>query len=172
MTQHNIIIFTDLDGCLLDHNDYSFTSAKPLLEKLKQYDIPLIINSSKTQLELEIIQKKIGIDTPYIIENGAAVIFNFTENTGHFNIDKNSLGQFGSNRIKKFALLREELLFIANNIKEQYKFKYKGFNDMTLSQISEFTHLSREDAFAASQRTFSEPIIWQDSQSRLRKFKH
>jgi len=171
MLHHNIIIFSDLDGCLLDHNDYSFAAAKPLLEELKQHGIPLIINSSKTQMEIEPIQQEMNIDLPFIIENGAAIFFNSRVNNKPFNINHETLEKIAYYQIKKFAMFRETLLSITNGIKGKYKFLYKGFSDMTSAQIAELTQLSTDDAFAASQRYFSEPVLWQDNQARLMQFK-
>lgn len=171
MTHHNIIIFSDLDGCLLDHNDYSFTAAKPLLKELKKHGIPLIINSSKTQMEIAAIQKDMDIDLPFIIENGAAIFFSSSQSNKPFAIANEQLDTIDHYQIKKFALFRESLLSISNRIKRKHKFQYKGFSDMSTGQIAELTQLSATDAFAASQRYFSEPVLWQDTQSRLMQFK-
>ena len=172
MCQCKIIVFTDLDGCLLDHHNYSFNQAIPLIKRLNKLGIPLIINSSKTRTEVEALQEKLGINSPFIIENGAAIIFNPETGDTLFRINDNELQTINKHRIKKLAKPRAELLSIANRIKETHQFKYKGFNDMSLSQISELTQLTLNDAHAASQREFSEPLMWQDSQSRLSQFKN
>jgi len=71
MLEENTIIFTDLDGTLLDHDSYSFEEASFMLDFIKEHDIPLIIVTSKTRNEVIGIQKRLGISTPFIIENGA-----------------------------------------------------------------------------------------------------
>ena len=86
----NLIIFTDLDGTLLNHDDYSYKNAIPSLEKIKKKNIPLIIVTSKTKKEVEQLQKEIGIKEPFIVENGAAIFFpknyrNFKINCNHTN---------------------------------------------------------------------------------------
>ena len=70
-----IIIFTDLDGSLFNHDDYSFDDARPSLDRIKRDGIPLVITTSKTRVEVEAIQLEIGIEEPFIVENGAAVFF-------------------------------------------------------------------------------------------------
>ena len=50
--KENYLIFTDLDGTLLDHATYSFNDAKEMLSYLKLNDIPLIIITSKTKHEI------------------------------------------------------------------------------------------------------------------------
>ncbi len=46
------LVFTDMDGSLLDHYTYQFDEAIPTLEELEQSDIPVIPITSKTQAEL------------------------------------------------------------------------------------------------------------------------
>lgn len=171
MSQCKLIVFTDLDGCLLDHHDYSFSLAMPLIEQLKQQKIPLIINSSKTRLEVESIQNKLGLNSPFIIENGGAIVFNPDIDELPFFTNEDELEIIDKYTIKKLATSRETILSVANSIKQKHQFKYKGFNDMSLSQISELTQLSFEDAYAARTREFSEPIYWQDNQHNLSQFK-
>ena len=71
----NILVFSDLDGTLLDHGDYSFEAAKPALKKIREHQIPLILTSSKTRHEIELLQRAMGIHDPFIAENGAAIFF-------------------------------------------------------------------------------------------------
>lgn len=68
-----LIIFSDLDGTLLDHNDYSIDAVVPVLNKLTQRSVDVIPTTSKTFSELQFIMPKLGLNTPFIIENGAAV---------------------------------------------------------------------------------------------------
>ncbi len=67
------IVYTDLDGTLLDHHTYSPESALPALDKLKNKGIPVVFCSSKTLHEQIKLQKELGIQQPCIIENGSAV---------------------------------------------------------------------------------------------------
>ena len=53
-----LIIFTDLDGSLLNHEDYSFQDAAPALERVRACNIPLIFTTSKTRKEIEEINGK------------------------------------------------------------------------------------------------------------------
>ncbi len=55
MTQ-NVLIFTGLDGSLLDHFSYSFSQPKPLLALLKEVAVPVIPVTSKTRAELAILR--------------------------------------------------------------------------------------------------------------------
>ena len=50
------LIFTDLDGTLLDHHDYSFSAASTALDLVQERKIPLIIATSKTFCEVKKLQ--------------------------------------------------------------------------------------------------------------------
>lgn len=52
MARPHLIIFSDLDGTLLDHDDYRWQAAGPALDRLKAAQIPLVLNSSKTMPEI------------------------------------------------------------------------------------------------------------------------
>jgi mannosyl-3-phosphoglycerate phosphatase family protein len=170
MTTSNIIVFTDLDGSLLDHNHYGFEEARPLLSFLNDLHIPLIINSSKTFEEITQLQRLMDLQTPFIVENGAAIIFPSPLNEEELQLNKEALQHKDNQLIKAFGKPRAELLCITNQIKQQHQFKYNGFSDMTVSQIASLTQLSSTEAQAANERDFSEPIQWLDTQSRLSKF--
>ena len=68
-----ILIYTDLDGTLLDHHTYSFQKALPALAEIKKRSVPLILCSSKTKGEIEEYQKKLKVRHPFISENGGAI---------------------------------------------------------------------------------------------------
>ncbi|MGB2374896.1 MAG: HAD hydrolase family protein, partial [Porticoccaceae bacterium] len=65
------LIFTDLDGSLLDHDSYSFEPAKNLLLELESAAIPVIPITSKTFAEVKNLRIKLGNQHPFIVENGA-----------------------------------------------------------------------------------------------------
>ncbi|MEM6509588.1 MAG: HAD hydrolase family protein, partial [Pseudomonadota bacterium] len=67
------LIFTDLDGTLLDHDSYECEVIKPFLAKLNDTGVNVIFNTSKTFAEVTDIQKGLDHHQPFIVENGAAV---------------------------------------------------------------------------------------------------
>ncbi len=66
------IVFTDLDGTLLDARTYSFDAARPALDLLQKKNVPLVICTSKTRAEVELWRTKLGNNHPFIVENGGA----------------------------------------------------------------------------------------------------
>ncbi|HKQ32701.1 MAG TPA: HAD hydrolase family protein, partial [Thermodesulfobacteriota bacterium] len=71
--QRRFVVYTDLDGTLLDHHTYSFDKAVPALRLLESEGVPLIINSSKTRPEIERYRSLLGNTHPFVTENGGGI---------------------------------------------------------------------------------------------------
>ena len=78
-----LLVFTDLDGSLMEHESYSIEAARPALDELAARQIPLILNSSKSAAEMTAIQQQLELRHPFICENGAA-LFRPNEETIEF----------------------------------------------------------------------------------------
>ena len=151
--KENYLIFTDLDGTLLDHATYSFNDAKEMLSYLKLNDIPLIIITSKTKHEILKLRRELQISHPFIVENGAGIFLPIHEDFKQINMGKTYL----------------EILDFFNTYKNE--FKIKGFFDMSVEEISNLTGLSLENAKLAKKRDFCEPFIIED-ESKIEKLRH
>ena len=67
------LVVTDLDGTLLNHHDYDFSAALPMLQRLESAGIPVILNTSKTLAELRQWVERLHNRHPFIAENGSAI---------------------------------------------------------------------------------------------------
>ncbi len=140
----NLIVFTDLDGTLLDHSNYSYVSAKPALIALKELQIPLILASSKTSVEINSLREEIGFsDCPAIVENGAGLLA-----PGQTSFETQDASDY------------TRLTQIIANAPEKLRQFYKGFNDWSIEELVEITGLPRGSAVNAAKRQFSEPGLW------------
>ena len=64
------LVFTDLDGTLLDHDSYRWQPAAPWLERLRLSNVMVIPVTSKTRAELMPLRRELGLhDSPFIAEN-------------------------------------------------------------------------------------------------------
>jgi len=138
------LIFTDLDGTLLDHKNYSFEEAQEMLTFIKKHNIPLIIVTSKTKDEVIKLQKKLDIKYPFIIENGAGVFIPTKER-----YEMIALGKKYEDTLKQFH-------------KYSKTTPIKGFHEMSDDEVAKLTGLSISKASLAKKRTFSEPFIIDD----------
>jgi mannosyl-3-phosphoglycerate phosphatase len=154
-----LIIFTDLDGTLLDYSDYSFDKAMPALQSIKEKNIPLIICSSKTRKEIEHYRKKLYNLHPFISENGGGIFipkgyFKFQFPEPGLMIEEN--GQYHLIRLgAKYSDLRNALKELRTE-----GFDIKGFGDMSTEEVADTTGLSIEEAGMAKDRDFDEPFIF------------
>ena len=148
MLKEKTIIFTDLDGTLLDHTTYSFEAAIPMLDFIKRHTIPLVIVTSKTKDEVLRIQKLLDVKAPFIVENGAGVFIPSKEN------------------YKMIPMGFDYEYIRACFIKYAKSVPIVGFFDMTDEEVANYTNLSIENATNAKKRTFTEPFILNDK-SRL-----
>lgn len=152
----NKIIYTDMDGTLLDHNTYSYEPAVAMLDYIKEKKIPLILTSSKTRNEIILWQKKLNINEPFISENGAAIFFP----EGYLGFDLSSYPIIDGFRV---VLLGKEYGFITAYLDTiRMKYNITGFNQMSLDEVTKQTGLSKENAIMAKQRDFSEPFLIED----------
>lgn len=152
----NILIFTDLDGTLLDYHTYSFASALPALKKIKKREIPLIICTSKTRAEIEVYQKKLKNPHPFISENGGAIF-----------ISEDYFRSISSDLVKKSGYLVRELgtsyqtlrkkLF---EITKKSGHKVRGFGDMNVKEIQGKYGLDSKEATLAKKREYDEPFYF------------
>jgi mannosyl-3-phosphoglycerate phosphatase len=148
-----MLVFTDLDGSLLNSHDYSFEDAAPALQLLRRNSIPLIFCTSKTRKEVETLRYRMVIDDPFIVENGGGIFFNKKKtsfeipeaaNTGDYLLIQ--LGQ-------RYETIRD---FIKKN---KQQFSVEGFGDWTVEVIQQLTGLTHEEAVFAKLREFTEPFI-------------
>ncbi|MGE5646938.1 MAG: HAD-IIB family hydrolase [Acidobacteriota bacterium] len=148
------ILFTDLDGTLLHSHTYSSEPAAPALLLLKQLGIPLIFCTSKTRAEVELWRERLGIDDPFVVENGGAVYVP----RGYFSFKvPNSSHRDGYDVIElgtPYAMLVETLRLAA----EESGCEVLGFNRMSLADIAIRTQLPVAQAALAKQREFDEPF--------------
>jgi mannosyl-3-phosphoglycerate phosphatase len=146
------LIFTDLDGTLLNHNDYDYTPALPALQRLKEHQVPVIPTSSKTHAELKVFMEQLDLQGPMVAENGAVIIY------------PNEAPQIAP---PGYMRVRDYLVDCRTNP----EFDFLGFGDMSLEEVMESTGLDRDSAELARQRLATEPIIWRGDQESLNGFK-
>jgi mannosyl-3-phosphoglycerate phosphatase len=151
-----ILIFTDLDGTLLDHYTYQTDKAAEMIEKLKANEIAIIPNSSKTASEILLIRQQLVINTPFIIENGAAVYIPIN----YFQQQPNGTHIDNGYWVKPFCESKDHWINLLAEKAIDYKANFKGFSEMDVSEVAELTGLSEENAAMAKQRQYGEPLNW------------
>jgi mannosyl-3-phosphoglycerate phosphatase len=124
----SVVVFTDLDGTLLDHDTYSYEAAAPALEEIRKRHIPLVIVTSKTRAEVSRLRDELNLPGENITENGA--------------------------RSRDYGWLCAQLREAAATV----GVAIRAFHQMTSEEIAEAAGLPLEAARLASQREHAEPF--------------
>ena len=155
-----LMIFTDLDGTLLDQNTYGWEEAGPALDLCKRLNVPVILASSKTRAEMDLLRRMLSMASPFITENGGGVFFPkeaFNEPLPGASLDEGlwkwSLGVPYAYLVKGLQEIRDKL-----------GWDIKGFSDMSTEEISRLTGLDQEASRLAALREYDEPFIILDKQ--------
>ncbi len=156
------LIFTDMDGTLLNHHDYDYAAAVPLLASLQQQNIPVILNTSKTFAELEQWVATLRLKHPFIVENGSAIFIpldyfapdmverHLPEATVHRGYLLKTIGQ---------------PLNVLNDYVQAVEPQAINFTTCSLEQAMDITGLAENEARQAQTRQFSVPLYFEDRQA-------
>ena len=150
-----LVIFTDLDGTLLDQDSYSLERALPALRLIREKGVPLVFSSSKTRPEIEFYRKKIENEHPFISENGGAVFIPEGYFSFSFPYDRES----GNYSVLELGTLYPQIVAVLDSVRKETGVVVKGFFDLTAEEISSLCGLSLQEAGFAKDREYDEPFL-------------
>jgi mannosyl-3-phosphoglycerate phosphatase len=149
-----LILYTDLDGTLLDEQSYSFDAARPALERLRGGPVLLVPCTSKTRGEVEILQRQLGFQHPFIVENGGAVYLPASE-TAPPGWDDTPVDEW----IKVgLGVPRRQLVQHLREIRRRTGVGLTSFEEMSPRAVAAACGLTVEQARLAKNREFDEPF--------------
>jgi len=158
-----LIIFTDLDGTLLNAQDYRCDAALPVLNQLKNFGVPVIPVTSKTRAEVELLRSQLNLSDPFIVENGGGILI--PANSERFRFDDWSIchplsalidaGYQAISLGSTYAQARDRL----QRLSQVLGLPLRGFGDLSADEVAALTGLDREAALRAKTRDFTEPFI-------------
>jgi len=157
------LIFTDLDGTLLDHDSYSAKPAdlliQQIIEQSKGYVIPI---TSKTRAELRALQESIPIsETISVTENGSVI------HVPDEYIFEGAKGPHSSIAGIEYTQILVQIGQLPHNLRKSIA----GFDDMSASAVSQATGLPLDQALLAKERQATEPFLWRGSDAELKQLK-
>ena len=127
-----VVVFTDLDGTLMDHDSYDVAPAKPALDALAARSIPVVPVTSKTRAELVPLMARLGLSGAAIAENGGVVM------RADGSVDA--------------ADTREKIAAALAALPKNIRDAMMCFCDMEVEQIAAATGLAHDDAARAATR--------------------
>lgn len=160
MNHNNILLFTDLDGTLLNKKTFEFKAALDLVKNCVKKGINIIPNSSKTDLELNEICEDLGIPKVYISENGSCI---------------HGLNFLSENLHKEICLSRNKQIIyksFSDNVDVNLRQKCFILENESLKHQIEILGLPEKKIYKALNRKFSFPFIFEgnkDEEIELKK---
>ncbi|UWQ95180.1 HAD-IIB family hydrolase [Rhodobacteraceae bacterium M385] len=147
-----LLVFTDLDGTLIDHDTYQWDAATPALQALGSISAGIVLASSKTSAEIAPLRAALGLeDWPAIVENGAGML------PAHVRHIQGT---------SQHAKVRQTL----STLPAQIRRLFRGFGDVSAAEVAQMTGLTVPAAELAKQRHFSEPGQWLGSEVQKTEF--
>lgn len=160
------LVVTDLDGSLLDHDDYNYDAARPVLQLLEEMRIPVVFASSKTRPEMVQLRNEIGNEHPFIVENGAAVCI---PRNYFLKMPEQCVVQ-GDFWVRELCPPRERWSSILGVLREEIGESFTSFAAAGVQGIAAMTGLPPAKAALANEREYSEPVQWYGSETDLAGF--
>ncbi len=151
------VIFTDLDGTLLDHQTYSFEPAREALKLVKERGIPLCIVTSKTRAEVEEYRRVLDNRDPFIVENGGALFVPSTYFPFPFPYSRQEDGykviEFG----RSHRVLLDELL---KALEDSWS-GIRPFSTLSEEEIVRLTGVKPHQVHLMKERGYDEPFLFE-----------
>ncbi len=167
MTQ--TLVFTDIDGTLIDFKTYSFAEARPAVSDLLARNIPLILCSSKTRAEQIALRDELKIKDPFIVENGSAIFVP----EGYFSFPLPQQRRLAGWQVIELGVNVSFIRHVLRIARNWHGLYFQGYNDLSVDQIAKVTGLDIDSAERALEREYSETIVTpltKDEVSTMRSF--
>lgn len=140
------LLFTDLDGTLLDHDTYRPGPATEAVHRLAEAGIPLVFCSAKTLAEQRDLARRLEVRAGFIAENGAQV-----------ELPAAFAGTGGVSRT--FGLSYPEVRRMLKEASAEVGVDVHGYGDLSAAEVAELTGLDPAAAARAKQRCCTETIV-------------
>ncbi|MCW5968252.1 MAG: HAD-IIB family hydrolase [Blastocatellales bacterium] len=158
----HLILYTDLDGTLLDHATYSPAEAEAVLARAQRSGVPVVFCSSKTRAEIEVLRERLSVRDPFIVENGGAVVIPDGCFPDSFLTSGDGVRRRGEDWIIELGAPYDELVAALRRLRTETGIEALGFGDMTVAEVAAKAHMTLTEAGLARAREYDEPFILLD----------
>lgn len=152
------VVFTDLDGTLLDARTYSAEPARLALAALAARGVPVVFCSSKTAAEQRPLRQELGLAAwPFIVENGSAVIVPESAR-----LPVNDWPRVDGRENERIRVLGRPVGEVRAGVARAAagaRVHVTGYADLDVSTLAALTGLDRAAAERARLREFSETLV-------------
>lgn len=177
---HTIVVFSDIDGTLIDIFTRKYGKSKELVKKLKESSIPVILCSSKTWAEQDVIRKDLGVESePFIIENGGAVIIPRSyfsgggAGGGGGSTDDDLKHHYGMRVVDGYSVIElgrssAEIRKVLQYVRRKTGIPFKGVSDLSIEELAKIVGMTPEEAERMSKRQYGETILEIDKTEKVK----
>jgi mannosyl-3-phosphoglycerate phosphatase family protein len=155
------LVFSDMDGTLLNHHDYRVEAAMPMLKQLEEDHIPVIFNTSKTFAELSSLVKQLNNRHPFIVENGSAIAV--PEDYFDASFQRQEFAQARQHSGYRVIVKGCDIQSINSYLEEEQPDAI-NFVQCSIEEAIQLTGLSASEVRAAQSRQYSVPLCFADRQ--------
>lgn len=136
-------VFTDLDGTLLDASTFDLGPARPMLDRLRLANVPVVPVTSKTFDEVEPLARELGLRHALIVESGGAIA------------EWDGDGWFFEPNAPSGDVLRDAI----EEIQRRTGARISRYAAMSVAEAVRYSGLTGESLQRSQRRRFSEPFI-------------
>lgn len=158
------VVFTDLDGTLLDRLSYSYDQTLEAITLLHSKRIPIVFCSAKTRAEQEAYRQELSIKDPFIVENGGAIFVPRDYFPFRFNHHKTANDYL----VIELGISHQRVREVLKRIQAEVGCHIKCFEDMSAEEIAKDTGLNLRFAALAKQREYDETFKIEDTQEKIK----
>ena len=145
------VIFSDLDGALLDPHDYSLAEASDAIHSVQSAGMPLVICTSRTSAQFELFRGQLPCH-PVIVENGGAILIP----SGYFPFSIPGVQRRNRFEAIKLGGCREHAVAALRHASEKSSVPVRGFSDLTRNEFANSPDLTPRKPIARTPREFDD----------------
>lgn len=160
-----LIVFTDLDGTLLDHQTYSYQAAQPAVEQLRRRRIPVVLCTSKARAEILPLREELKIYDPFVAENGGAIYVP----RDYFPFPLPSARVESGYQVLELGVPYQKLVRALDEAAKTSGVKVRGFSRMSDREVAKLCGLPLPAARRARQREFDEPFVMEKGTAKQKE---
>jgi mannosyl-3-phosphoglycerate phosphatase len=157
-----LVVFTDLDGTLLDHETYKWKAAEPALRRLRGRGVPLVLCTSKTRAEVLPLRRELELPDPFVAENGGAIYIP----RNYFPFALPTARVDAGFQVLALGQRYQTLVRALDEAAKTSGVQVRGFSRMKDQEVAKVCGLPRVQARLARRREFDEPFLLEKGTAR------
>ena len=151
----DLVVFTDLDGTLLDHKTYSVRAALPAIDLLIRRNVPIIPVSSKTAKEIRRWVRLLDLEGTFIPENGCSIHIP----SGCFAERPEGASDLAGEWKIPLGKDIHEVRQVLQELSVEVGFTYQTLDQMTEEELSALTGLAGQELEQCLVREYDLPFV-------------